>query len=295
MSLRRPLSESVVVVTGASGGIGAATAECLAERGTRVVLAARRPDALEEIASRCLARGGEALAVPSDVTDPAAVEALAEAATGRFGRIDAWVNNAAVALYAPLVGARLDEVRRVVDVNVFGYLHGIRSAVPRLRAAGGGVIVNVASVLAEMAVPYLGAYTLTKSAVRALSDTVRQELVGEPISVCTVLPASVDTPLYEHAGNRSGRVARPIPPVYSPDTVARVILRVLRRPRRVAYAGGLGRLGVWQWHLAPGLTERAGALVGPLVALGDEPRTPTAGNLFTPVPGEPASERGRRQ
>src|SRR5690349_9529059 len=154
MPLRRPLAGSVVVVTGASGGIGAATALALAEKGAAVVLAARRAGALRAVADRCVAAGkaagGRALAVPTDVTDPAAVTALAHAATGEFGRLDAWVNNAGVGLYARLADVPLDELRRVVDVNLLGYLYGVRAALPELRAAGGGVIVNVASVLIDV-------------------------------------------------------------------------------------------------------------------------------------------------
>ena len=292
MPLARPLSESVIVITGASGGIGAATAEAVAETGARVVLAARRTAALDEVAARCVARGGAALPVPTDVTDPAAVEALADAATERFGHIDAWVNNAAVALYARLAEAPLNEVRRVVDVNVFGYLHGVRTALPRLRASGGGVIVNIASVLSDLTAPYMGAYIFSKHAVRALSSIARQELTDERVSVCTVLPASIDTPLYRHAANHLGRAARPVPPVYMPDHVAAVVVRLLRRPRREAYAGRLGRLAVWPRRLVPGLTERFGAAAGRAVMLDDDPVPPTAGNLFAPDPAEPASERG---
>lgn len=281
MPLVRTLSESVVVVTGASSGIGAATAQALAERGASVVLAARRMDALREVAARCVARGGAAVPVPTDVTDPAAVDALAADAVARFGRIDAWVNNAAVGTYARLVDAPLDEIRRTVDVNLFGCLHGVRAAVPRLRAGGGGVIVNVASVLADVTVPFMGAYNMSKHAVRGLSETLRQELGDPCVSVCTVLPASIDTPFYRHAGNRSGRMVRPLPPVYPPELVAATIVRVLRRPRRVAYAGRLGRALAIQWRLAPTLAERALAWYGSRASFGDTPAAATAGSLFS--------------
>jgi NAD(P)-dependent dehydrogenase (short-subunit alcohol dehydrogenase family) len=282
MPLRRPLARSVVVVTGASGGIGAATALALAAEGTAVVLAARRPDALRTVADRCVAAGGRALAVPTDVTDPAAVTALAAAARDRFGRIDAWVNNAGVGLYAALADAQLDEVRRVLDVNLLGYLYGVQAALPELRAAGGGVIVNVASVLSDVTVPFMGAYNITKHAVRGLSDTLRQELADQPISVCTVLPASIDTPFYRNAANRSGREIRPMPPVYPPETVARTVVRVLRRPRREAYAGGLGHALAVQWRLAPVPVERVLAWYGRRAALTATPAAPTPGNLFEP-------------
>jgi NADP-dependent 3-hydroxy acid dehydrogenase YdfG len=282
----------VVVVTGASSGIGAAIALCLADHGTSVVLAARRADALAEIAARCEARGGAALAVPTDVTDPLAVDAVAAAATARFGRIDAWVNNAGVALYAQLADAPLDEVRRTVEVNLFGYLHGIRAALPRLSAAGGGVIVNVASVLSAVTTPYMGAYNLSKHAVRALSDTVRQEVTDKSVSVCTVLPASIDTPLYRHAGNRCGYAVRPLPPVYPPEVVAKTVIRVLRSPRREAYAGRLGHLLALQQRLTPALVERTMAWYGRRAPLTAIPDAPGPGNLFAPDADPPDVDGG---
>lgn len=282
MPLRRPLFESVVVVTGASGGIGAATSLALAAEGATVVLAARRADALREVADRCTAAGGRALVVPTDVTDPTAVHDLAHEARSRFGRIDAWVNNAGVGLYAGLADAPLDEVRRVIDVNLLGYLYGVQAALPGLRAAGGGVIVNVASVLSDVTVPFMGAYNISKHAVRGLSNTLRQELVQDDVSVCTVLPASIDTPFYRNAGNRSGREVRPMPPVYPPETVAATIVKTLRKPRREAYAGFLGHALAVQWKLTPAPVERVLAWYGRRAALSATPAAPTTGNLFGP-------------
>jgi hypothetical protein len=128
----------------------------------------------------------------------------------------------------------------------------------------------------------MGAYNVTKHAVRGLSDTLRQELAGEPVSVCTVLPASIDTPFYRNAANRSGRQVRPMPPVYPPETVARTIVRVLRRPRREAYAGRLGHALAVQWRLAPAPVERVLAWYGRRAALSPAPAAPTPGNLFEP-------------
>jgi|RhiMethySRZTD1v2_1073278.scaffolds.fasta_scaffold21141_6 NADP-dependent 3-hydroxy acid dehydrogenase YdfG len=282
MPLRRPLSASVVVVTGASSGIGAATAVALAERGASVVLAARRLDALRRVAARCWASGGAALPVVTDVTDPAAVAGLAVAATARFGRLDAWVNNAGVGLYAPLADAAVDDVRRVIDVNLIGYLNGIQAALPSLTAAGGGVIVNVASVLSEVTVAYLGAYTVSKHAVRGLSDTLRQELPDDSVSVCTVLPGSIDTPFYRNAGNRVGRRPRPLPPVYPPERVAGAIVRVLLRPRREIYVGRLSRTSAAAWRMRPALAESVLGWYSRRVSLTPEPLASTPGNLFTP-------------
>jgi NAD(P)-dependent dehydrogenase (short-subunit alcohol dehydrogenase family) len=284
MPLTRPLPESVVVITGASSGIGAATALALAQRGARLVLAARGEHPLREVAENCVRLGAEALPVPTDVADPDQVERLAVTAEERFGRIDAWVNGAAVAMYGRLLDAPLPELRRAVDVDLFGYLYGARAAVPRMRAAGGGVLVMISSVLGETAVPYLGAYNISKHALIGLADTLRQDLRADgvsEISVCSVLPGSVDTPLFQQAANRVGRLARPLPPVNSPAQVAERIVRLIESPRRQVYVGRGAAVLSWQRRLAPGVTER---LLGRYARWGQFVRgrltRPTTGNLF---------------
>jgi NAD(P)-dependent dehydrogenase (short-subunit alcohol dehydrogenase family) len=280
---RRRLQDRVVVVTGASSGIGAATAFELARSGARVVLAARREDALAAVADECRALGGEALVVPTDVTDASAVDRLADRAAERFGRIDAWVNNAAVATYGTLAEVPPEEFRRVIEVNLLGTTWGMRSALRHLRRAGGGVIVNNASVLAEVAMPYLTSYNAAKHGVRGLSDTVRQELRvrGEKkISVCTVLPAGIDTPFFAHAANHTGRTLAPPPPIYPAQIVARTIVGVICRPRREAYAGGAARLLSLQWRLLPGVAERALGRYGEHALFRSGPAGPTTGNVF---------------
>ena len=193
--------------------------------------------------------------VPTDVTDLESVQRLAERAAAEFGRIDAWVNNAAVSAVGLFDEIPVAEFRRVLEVNLLGAVHGIKAALPHLGAAGGGVLVNNASVLAEVAMPYQSAYNATKHGIRGLADTVRQELrvTGRGhISVCTVLPATIDTPFFRHAANHTGRELMPPPPIYPPEVVAETIVRLLRRPRREAYAGGAARLIGLQWRLAPG-------------------------------------------
>jgi NAD(P)-dependent dehydrogenase (short-subunit alcohol dehydrogenase family) len=166
---------------------------------------------------------------------------------------------------------------------VLGYLYGVQAALPLMRRSGGGVIVNVASVLSDVTVPYMGAYNLTKHATRGLADTLRQELLPDrSVSVCTVLPASIDTPFYRNAGNRSGRRVRPMPPVYPPSVVAKSVVRVLRRPRREVFAGRLGQALAVQWRLTPAPVEWVLARYGRRAALADEPAVPTSGNLFEP-------------
>ncbi|MEV4198841.1 SDR family oxidoreductase [Micromonospora globbae] len=292
MPLTRSLDDATVVITGASSGIGAATAYALARRGTAVVLAARSESTLSRVAQRCQELGGQALVVPTDVTDAAAVQRLADRAAAEFGHVDAWVNNAAVGAVGLFDEIPVAEFRRVLEVNLLGAVHGIRAALPHLAAAGGGVVVNNASVLAEVAMPYQSPYNATKHGLRGLADTVRQELrvTGRSnISICTILPATIDTPFFRHAANHTGREVLPPPPVYPPETVAATIVRMLRRPRREAYAGGAARLLGLQWRLAPALTERALGWYAHRTQFGPGARADSTGNVFR------ADADGRRE
>ncbi|WBB66603.1 SDR family oxidoreductase [Micromonospora sp. WMMD812] len=285
MPLTRSLDAATVVITGASSGIGTATAYALARRGAALVLAARSESALTRVAQRCRELGGRALVVPTDVTDAASVERLADRAAAEFGRIDGWVNNAAVGAVGLFDEIPVAEFRRVLEVNLLGTLHGIRAALPHLGAAGGGVVVNNASVLAEVAMPYQSPYNATKHGIRGLADTVRQELrvTGRGnISICTVLPATIDTPFFRHAANHTGRELLPPPPVYPPETVAATIVRLLRRPRREAYAGGAARLIGLQWRLAPTLAERVLGWYVHRTQFGPGTRPDSSGNVFRP-------------
>ncbi|MEU6203249.1 SDR family oxidoreductase [Micromonospora musae] len=283
MPLSRSLDAATVVITGASSGIGTATAYALARRGAAVVLAARSEAALGRVAQRCAELGGRSLVVPTDVTDAVSVERLAERAATGFGRIDAWINNAAVGAVGLFDEIPVAEFRRVLEVNLLGAVHGIRAALPHLGAAGGGVVVNNASMLAEVAMPYQSAYNATKHGLRGLADTVRQELrvTGRSnISICTVLPATVDTPFFRHAANHSGREVLPPPPVYPPEMVAATIVRLLRRPRREAYAGNAARLLGLQWRLAPALAERTLGWYTHRTQFGPGVRLESTGNVF---------------
>ncbi|WP_075097788.1 SDR family oxidoreductase [Sandaracinus amylolyticus] len=281
--MTRKVQDAVVVITGASSGIGRATARAFAARRARVVLAARREAALDDVARECERAGGRALVVPTDVTELEAVEHLASRAVDAFGRIDVWVNNAAVAVFGRFEDTPYDAFRRVIDVNLLGYVHGARAALPRLRRAGGGVLINNASILARLTQPYMSAYVMSKHAIQALSDCLRQELVGSGIEVCTALPAAIDTPLWQHSANYTGHVVEPPPPVYPPERVARTIVSLAERPRRVAYAGNAGRVLSWQHLLAPGLSERVIGAVMDRVTIRDDQAPVSDGNIFMPL------------
>jgi NAD(P)-dependent dehydrogenase (short-subunit alcohol dehydrogenase family) len=252
----RPLSEQTMVITGASSGIGLVTARRAANRGARVVLAARNEDDLVQAVDDIRRHGGRAIYCVTDVADAQQVEALAERAVSEFGGIDTWVNNAAVSVYGRVMDVPIEDCRRQMDVNYWGQVHGSRAAVRRMRNRG-GALINVASAVADRAIPLQGNYCATKHAVKALTDTLRMELEeeGAPISVTLVKPASVDTPFFDKARTYLGVEPQPVPPVYAPEVVADVILQAAQRPMRELIAGGAGAK-LSAARLAPRLADR---------------------------------------
>jgi short-subunit dehydrogenase len=281
----RKLSEAVVVITGPTSGIGRASALRFAEAGATLVLGARREDALQEVAHECERRGARALAIPTDVSSEEQVQRLARQAVEAFGRIDVWVNNAAVTLFARVEDAPTDAVRKVLETNLFGYLYGARAVLPVFREQGSGVLINVDSVVGATPQPYTSAYVISKAGIRALADCLRMELSlddAPDIHVCTVLPASIDTPFFQHAANYTGRAVKPLPPVYPADRVASAIVRLARRPRREVFVGSAGRMLAAQRALMPGTYERAASRSIDRHHLEDRPAAPTSGNLFAP-------------
>ncbi|MEU0402833.1 SDR family NAD(P)-dependent oxidoreductase [Streptomyces sp. NPDC006197] len=258
---REPGPGTVVVVTGASSGIGRAVAAAFAARGARLVLAARSTDVLAQVAGRCAGAHprAEAVAVTADVTDFAATERVARTAVDRFGRIDIWVNAAGVGLLGRLDRVPPADVRRLWETNVLGAFHGARAALPVMRRQGGGILIDVSSVLGGAVVaPYMGAYAASKAALVTLDETLRQELrlsgdTGDTgVEVCTILPAGVDTPFFRHAANHTGRRLRSLPAVATPQRVARAVVRTAARPRRRVHVGPGSRLLPWAHALAPG-------------------------------------------
>lgn len=281
--------DSVVVVTGASSGIGRATALAFAKRGAAVVLSARRPAALEAAAAECEAFGATTLVVPTDVSDPEAVDALARAAVDRFGRIDVWVNCAAVTAFSPFEVIPLEDFRRILDVNIMGYVYGARAALPIMRDQGQGRLINLSSVVSTVPQPYTHAYSMSKAAVRVLASSLRQELLldgAKGVKVCTVLPPTIDTPFFDHTANYTGRKAKAMPPVYPPERVARAVVDLVWIPRREVVVGPMGRNLMMQGKLAPGMAERQMArMVDKAHLYRNKPAPATQGNLYQPAPG----------
>jgi NAD(P)-dependent dehydrogenase (short-subunit alcohol dehydrogenase family) len=236
-----PLSEQVIVITGASSGIGLVTARQAAQRGARVVLVARNGNDLQRAVNDIRRRGGRAVHVVADVADPEQVEQIADSALREFGRIDTWVNNAAVSMYGRITELSIEDMRRQMDVNYWGQVYGSRVAVRHLRERG-GALINVGSALADRAIPLQGNYCAAKHALKAFTDALRMELeeAGVPISITLVKPASIDTPFFEKAKTYLGVEPQPVPPVYAPEVVSEVILHAAQHPLRELIAGGSG-------------------------------------------------------
>jgi len=238
----RALEDAVVVVTGASSGIGRAAALRIARRGGALALCARGEEPLAEVAAECEAAGAAVLHRALDVAEEEAVEAFAAAVEDRFGRIDVWVNNAATMAYGTFDDIPSDVFRRIVETNLMGQVHGARAALRRFRRQGAGVLINMSSVWGRVPSPQVSPYVISKHAVRAYSECLRSELAGEPeIHVAVVSPQAVDTPIFEHAGNYTGRQVRPIPPVLDPDEVAAGIEACAEDPKREVSYGRAGR------------------------------------------------------
>ncbi len=256
--MARPLNEQVVVITGASSGIGRATALRFGKAGAKVVLAARNVLALQEVEDEINAAGGDAIAVPTDVSDWDAMKSLADDAMLAYGGIDTWVNDAAVAIYATAEDTTIDEVEQVMQTDFMGVVHGVKAVLPYMKLQGYGTIINLGSVESERALPYHAAYSAAKHAVKAYTDALRMELEHEHagINVTLILPAGINTPFFSHARSKLGVEPQPARPAYSPELVAEAITHAAQHPQRDIYVGGASRMLTTMQRISPSLTDR---------------------------------------
>jgi NAD(P)-dependent dehydrogenase (short-subunit alcohol dehydrogenase family) len=251
----KPLNRQVIVITGASSGIGLSTARMAAQQGAKLVLAARSEGALRQLEEEINQAGGDALAVVADVGVEADVQHIADAAVTRFGGFDTWVNDAGVSIYGRVLDVPPEDHQRLMQTNLWGVVYGSTVAARHLRKKG-GAIINIGSVLSDRAIPLQGMYSASKHAVKGYTDALRMELEeeGAPVSVTLVKPSGINTPYPRHAKNYMDVEATLPPPVYAPEVVARTILHCCEHPQRDIVVGGGGR-AIAATQLAPRLTD----------------------------------------
>ncbi|MDR6691673.1 short-subunit dehydrogenase [Microbacterium sp. 1154] len=271
----------VVVVTGGSRGIGRAAALRFARAGTSLVLVGRDAVALGSAAEECRRRGAEVLTLPIDLSSPDGPRVAAEATIAEYGRIDVWIASASVFSYGSVEDTP-DEVRdRVIETNLTGHMRAARAVVPHFRAAGRGTIVFVGSLYSQVAGPYVSSYVAAKHGLLGFTRSLRQEMLAHRgIRVKIVLPASIDTPIYQRAANYTGRTAFPLPPVVSADRVARAIVRVARGPRHEVGVGAAQFVTRPLQFLAPRVYDRFIRFLQHALGLRRRPAAPTAGAVL---------------
>jgi short-subunit dehydrogenase len=253
----KKLSDQVMVITGASSGIGLVTARMAAKRGTRLLLNARNEEALRRACDEINQSGGEAYHVAGDVGKLDDVQNLANEAIRRFGGFDTWVNNAGVSIYGRVLDQSLEDQRRLFETNYWGVVHGSRVASAHLRERG-GALINVGSVLSDVAIPIQGTYCATKHAVKGYTDALRLELEAEgaPIAVTLIKPSAINTPYVQHAKNLLPSEPQHPAPVYAPETVAEAILHCAEHAERDVYVGGAGKMLAEAGHHLRRLTDK---------------------------------------
>ncbi|MBV9551800.1 MAG: SDR family oxidoreductase [Alphaproteobacteria bacterium] len=280
----------IVVVTGASAGVGRATARAFADRGCDVAVLARNEARLVAVAQELRERGANALPIVADVADADAVEAAAERVERELGAIDIWVNNAMATIFAPFDKVTADEFRRGTEVTYLGQVHGTMAALKRMRQRDRGAIVNVGSALAYRAIPLQSVYCGAKYAVRGFTDSLRTELLhdGSAVRLVMVHLPAVNTPQFDWALNKIGKRPQPVPPIFQPEVAARAIVDAALHPRRREVWVGLPTVtAILANKLAPGLLDRYLATAGYSGQITDEPLPPDApANLFRSADGD---------
>ncbi len=282
--------ETTVVVTGASSGVGRATARLLGQRGAGVGLLARGLDGLHAAAEEIEAAGGRALVLPADVSDPDAVERAASRAEEQLGPIDVWVNNAMVAVLAPVQETDPAEFRRVTEVTYLGYVHGTLAALKRMSERDRGVIVQVGSALSHRSIPLQATYCAAKHAIKGFTEALRCELIhdGSNVKVTMVQLPGLNTPQFDQVKTTLRRHPMPVPPVYQPEVAARAVVWSAENPhRREVYVGAPTPAVIWAGRLVPGLVDRYLARTNYEGQQSDAPIAPDRRSyLWEPLPGD---------
>ncbi len=287
----KPLDQQVIVITGASSGIGLCTAESAAKQGAVIVLAARSGDTLDAVVDRISGAGGRCVSVTCDVANRADVRKVADAAVAHFGRIDTWVNNAGLAIYGRLDEVSEEDSRRLFDVNFWGVVHGSLVALPHLKKQG-GALINIGSEVSEAAVPILGMYVASKHAVKGFTDALRIEVERidqAPVSVTLIQPTAVDTPFDEHGRNYMDKQPDLPTPQLDPQQVADAILAAAVKPTREHRVGMMSKMNTFVAKNIPSVGDRMAAKQAENLQRDEPPRDPE-GTLY--IPGESGRTHG---
>ncbi|MDP4332192.1 SDR family NAD(P)-dependent oxidoreductase [Curtobacterium sp. A7_M15] len=281
----------IVVVTGASSGIGRAAAHEFARQGATLVLVARSHDSLEAAAAECRALGAEAVAIPTDVADEHQVQDLVGTVTSRYGRIDVFVGNAALFVYGLFEQTPTEAFKRVVDTNLYGHLYAVTALLPHWKQRGEGTYVLVGSIQSLLSAPYQSAYVTSKHAALGLVDVLGDEFAGTGIRFAALLPSTIDTPIYQNGANYTGKTSHPLPPTVSVERAGRAVVKTALHPKRYRFVGRIQASLVPLQYALPGLFHRITKPMVQTFALRGK-GAPTDGNLWTPADAGNATNGG---
>jgi NAD(P)-dependent dehydrogenase (short-subunit alcohol dehydrogenase family) len=290
----KPIENQVVVVMGASSGIGRETALRFTKRGAKVVVAARSEAGLRSLEDEIRGLGGEARVMVADVSEFEQVEAVAQSAVEEYGRLDTWVHLAATGLFAPFDRTEPDEFRRVVEVDLMGQVYGAMAALPRIKREGRGALVHISSVVGKRSAPLQSAYSASKHGIDGFLESLRVELLQEgwnSIGVTNVMPAAINTPFFTKARTKLGVKPKGFPPIYQPGVVADAILYSAEKAPREIVAGGAGKGMLITQRLSPRLMDAIMVRGGFGSQMTEEPKsTADPDGLFAPMKGQDRTE-----
>lgn len=288
----KPIAQQVVVIVGASSGIGREAALQFAKRGATVIVAARSQAGLDSLVAEIQQTGGNATAIVADTADFEQVKAIADKAIAQHGRIDTWVQNAAIEIYASFEDTTIEEFRRVMEVNYLGHVYALKAALPHLKP-NGGALIHTTSVEAVRSLPLQSAYAASKHAINGLLEAVRVELMHDktPVSITEIQPAGINTPLFDKAITRLGMKPQGTPPLYPPRAVAESIVYAAEHPSRSIVVGDAGKIVVLAQRLAPQLLDAYLVRSGFDSQKTNQPKSADApNNLYAPIAGFDRSE-----